>query len=62
MTPEEKQSFKPVIAQAKKSVKEAIHDIEIPDIDVADLKFFVRQSLRTIELLLVIANKSLDDS
>jgi len=62
MTPEEKQSFKPVIAQAKKSVKDAIRDIEIPDIDVADLKFFVRQSLRTIELLLVIANKSLDDS
>jgi len=63
MTPEEKQSFKPVIAQAKESVKEAIRDIEIhPNIDVANLKVLVQHSLRATELLLVLANKSLDDS
>ena len=57
MTPDEKQAFKTAIAQAKETVKEAIRDIE-----VADLKVIVQHSLRSIELLLVIANKSIDDS
>ena len=57
MTPDEKQAFKKAIPKAKETVKEAIRDI-----DVADPKVLLQHSLRAIELLLEIANKSLDDS
>jgi len=57
MTPGEKQTFKTAIAQAEENVKEAIKDI-----DVANPRVLLQHSLRSIELLLKIANKSLNDS
>jgi len=57
MTPDEKQAFKIRIVDAEEDVKSAISLIE-----VEELKLLVRDSLKAIDLLLEIANKSLDDS
>ena len=59
MTPDEKQAFKIRIIHAKENVKSAI---AISLDDVQELKFLVYDSLKAIEVLLEIANKSLDDS
>jgi len=55
--PDEKQAFKIRIVEAEESVKSAIGLIE-----VEELKLLVYESLKASELLLEIANKSLDDS
>jgi len=60
MTPEEKKAFKTSIAKAKEDVKESINNINIT-FELEDLKGLVHHSFRSIELLLAIANKSLDD-
>jgi len=57
MTPAEKTVFEIRIAHAEESVKSAIGLIE-----VEELKSLVYDSLKAIELLLEIANMSLDDS
>lgn len=57
MNPEEKQVFKRRIGEAKENVKASILLI-----GVEELELVVKDSLKSIELLLEIANKSLDDS
>jgi len=58
MTPEEKTAFKIRIVHAEESVKSAISSL----IDVEEPKLLVYDSLKAIELLLEIADMSLDDS
>jgi len=67
MTPAEKTAFEIRIAHAEEDVKSAIGLTEITRpgklvIEVEELKLLVYDSLKAIELLLEIANKSLDDS
>jgi len=67
MTPEEKTGVQIRIAHAEENVKSAIGLIEAEEpkslvIEVEELKSLVRDSLKAIELLLEIANMSLDDS
>jgi len=67
MTPDEKQAFKIRMVEAEESVKKAISLTETTRpgqlvIEVEELKLLVYESLKASELLLEIANMSLDDS
>ncbi len=67
MTPDEKQAFKIRIVDAEENVKSAISAIDCQRpgrrvYDEEELKLLVYDPLKSIELLLEIANKSLDDS
>ena len=67
MTPEEKTGFEIRMVEAEESVKSAISGIDCQRpgrrvYDEEELKLLVYDPLKSIELLLEIANKSLDDS